>query len=344
MSTLDEIARETGVSPRTVSNVLNGRNKETWPCAIKRADEIRAVAHRLGYLPNAAAVATATGRFDSVALLLSTNGYLSNLPPGLLAGIHDELAAHDLNLTLVRLPDEKLIASGVTPKILRQWMADGLLIDYNYHIPAELTRMIAEHRLPAVWINSQHPSDCVYPDDFAAGMRAAQYLLELGHTRIGYIDFSHRENDQEEHYSARDRKAGYEATLQAAGYPACFLGDFHIPDAERLALLKTHLIGPHRLTALIGYGGYEIQRVLLTALRLGLSVPEDLSLVTFDLPAHTVGEIEFTTLLVPEPEVGIAAVQMLRKKIAIAEQALPNQVIPFGFAPGATCARLNASS
>ena len=70
MATLAEIAREAGVSPATVSNVLNGRNKENWGSSARRADEIRAVAQRMGYRPNAAARATATGRFGAVALLL----------------------------------------------------------------------------------------------------------------------------------------------------------------------------------------------------------------------------------------------------------------------------------
>ncbi len=42
-------------------------------------------------------------------------------------GIHDELAAHNLHLTMTRLPDERLTDEGVVPKLLREWMADGLL-------------------------------------------------------------------------------------------------------------------------------------------------------------------------------------------------------------------------
>jgi DNA-binding LacI/PurR family transcriptional regulator len=61
MATLEEIAREAGVSRYTVSNVLRGRNKENWACTAERAERIRAIAERLNYRPNAAAVATATG-------------------------------------------------------------------------------------------------------------------------------------------------------------------------------------------------------------------------------------------------------------------------------------------
>jgi DNA-binding LacI/PurR family transcriptional regulator len=71
MATLEEIAREAGVSRYTVSNVLRGRNKENWACTVERAERIRGIAERLNYRPNAAAVATATGRFGASGLLAS---------------------------------------------------------------------------------------------------------------------------------------------------------------------------------------------------------------------------------------------------------------------------------
>lgn len=102
-------------------------------------------------------------------------------------------------------------------------------------------------------------------------------------------------------------------------------------------MLTDWLSRPDRPTALIGYGHSDIDFALLAALRLGLSVPDDLSLLTFGSDPHRVGEINVTTLLVPEPEVGAAAVQMLLAKIADDSQEQEPRAIPFGFEAGATC-------
>ncbi len=71
MGTLDEIAKAAGVSRMTVSNVLNGKNKETWSSTAERAERIREIARELNYRPNAAAKAVVTGRFGGIGLLLA---------------------------------------------------------------------------------------------------------------------------------------------------------------------------------------------------------------------------------------------------------------------------------
>jgi LacI family transcriptional regulator len=104
MATLEEIAREAGVSRYTVSNVLRGRNKENWACTAERAERIRAIAARLNYRPNAAAVATATGRFGAIGLLASRRHPHGALLDTLLNSVRHHLTERELHLTLGNLP------------------------------------------------------------------------------------------------------------------------------------------------------------------------------------------------------------------------------------------------
>ena len=55
MATMKDIAVEAGVSIKTVSRILNGENKENWPSSIRRAQQIRDIANRLNFRPNAMA-------------------------------------------------------------------------------------------------------------------------------------------------------------------------------------------------------------------------------------------------------------------------------------------------
>jgi len=131
-TTLKVIAEAAGVSIPVVSQVLNSKGQRFRPETRRR---VRQAAERLGYRPNNSARAMATGRLGCAALVLSTQGYRSTLPAELLRGIDEELARHNMHLTIARLPDEKLTREGYVPKILREWLSDGLLINYTSDIP-----------------------------------------------------------------------------------------------------------------------------------------------------------------------------------------------------------------
>lgn len=353
MATLEQIAQEAGVSRYTVANVLKGRNKESWACTARRAEEIRAIALRLGYRPNAAAVATATGRTSMVALLLSTDSGRSQLPPPMLRGIHDALAARNLHLMVAYLPDQELERLSSTPKVLREWAVDGFLIDYTHRIPARMIELIRDNQLPAVWINSKQDTDCVFPDDYGAGAQATKYLLELGHREICYLDLSHSPDDRGEHYSAFDRFHGYQEAMRQAGLEPQSWFAFSTPGPQRPLRLRQMLEAPHAPTAFLGYGQSELNLAAFAATRLGLEVPRDLSLLTFGPEAEIGSGLRLSTMPVPEAEVGAAAVRLLAQKMeahwakapldgdAPADEPalLPPQPIPFAPPDGETCAR-----
>ena len=92
----------------------------------KTAEKIRAAARELGYRPNAAARATATGRFGAVTLVLSTTGNRSTLPGELLGGIHDALDRAGKHLITATLDDdERLTDPHSMPRLLTEACSDG---------------------------------------------------------------------------------------------------------------------------------------------------------------------------------------------------------------------------
>jgi LacI family transcriptional regulator len=144
-------------------------------------------------------------------LIRSTVVGRSTLFRDLLIGIEDALAERDLYLTLARLPDQTLTEDNSVPKILREWMADGLLLNYHQDIPPRLQAIVEKHGLPSIWINSKHPTDCVYPADFETGRSATEHLLQMGHSRIAFATL------RTTHYSAADWEGGYAQAMQQSG-------------------------------------------------------------------------------------------------------------------------------
>lgn len=334
MATLEEIALEAGVSRYTVSNVLRGRNKEKWACTVERAERIREIAERLNYRPNAAAVATATGRFGAVGLLASRHHPHGALLNTLLYSIRHHLTERELHLTLGDLPDESLTDEAYVPRILREWSVDGLLINYIAGIPDRMIELIQRYQIPSIWLNAKLESDCVYPDDFEAAQRACNYLQGMGHRRIAYVDYM-----SSGHYSTADRLNGYLRAMRSARLkPQIFSNARERPQTEWLDLSCEWLRAPERPTAVITYEADRALPVFCAALKLGLDVPRDLSILSFhDMDVMTVG-VRLTTMEIPMVQSGAVAVEMVNEKIGDPGVVLPARAIKANLIEGASCA------
>ncbi len=336
--TIGQIAEKVGVAKSTVSRVLSGKTGNTYIGA-NRQEQILRTARELGFRPNSAARAVATGRFNAVALLLSTHGWRSTLSQPLLSGVHDALAEAGHSLTLARLVDEKLTDSRFLPRILREWMCDGLLIDYNVAVPEGMSELIERHRVPSVWINAKRDFDAARPDDFQAGLDATRHLLGLGHRDIAYLDLAWEKSAKigTRHYSKEDRLAGYRRAMGEAGLAPRLIYDVEgVTLKNLLHYTRDVLSRPDRPSAVLCYGESNI--VEKAAWTVGLTVPADLSVMTFTNDPNVIDELRPTAMTIPEGEVGRRAVRLLMMKIEDPSRKLPAEVVPCPFRNGCTTA------
>ena len=280
-----------------------------------------------------------SGRFEGIGLLLSTNANRSHIPAGLLDGIYAGLVSRDMHLTLSPMPDEKL-NSGEVPKIVRQRIVDGLLINYTDHVPPSLIELIAVHRIPSIWLNTHRPNDAIRPDDYNAAQRATGELLAFGHRRISYVDYHNAHNDADLHYSVLDRYQGYaDAMIAAAQQPRAIWERDALDPQDRIGKAARWLGQSNRPSAVVCYSPWTSLPVLLAAATVcQLRVPADLSIVTFsDQVFQDIG-ISMATMLLPEQDLGRQAVEMLMEKIDEPQVSLPTRVLPFTLEPGETMA------
>ncbi len=327
--TLQDIANHANVSLPTASQILSPLSKRAGLFSEATRQRVRRAADELCYRPNSSARSMATGRFGAVTLVLSHHDNRSILPHSLLAGIEGSLASTDLHLMIARLPDQKLTDAGAMPKLMRELASDGLLINYNAHIPSRMIELVDQYRLPSVWINTKQTNACVYPDDERAGYELTKLLLENGHERIAFVDYTYGLRPKEPHYSNPDRRAGYRRAMREARLaPRIVCGAGNILRSERIEFSRQWIEAPDHPTGVVCYTHHESAAILATADRLGLSVPRDLAVVTVhDEPAHHY-DISIPTAVLPEREIGSRAVTLLAAQIATKNTACESFCVP----------------
>jgi DNA-binding LacI/PurR family transcriptional regulator len=336
--TMRQIARRAGVSAITVSRALAG-SELLKP---ETRDKVLKVAGQLGYRANAAARAMATGRFNTIALLLDAKVSREHLPSNLLYGIQKTLADRGLLLTVAHFSDEQLTDESTVPAILKQVMSDGLLVNYKMGVPQRLIELLERHRIPTIWIESDRPYDCVMVDHAWGAAEATRHLLELGHRQIAFADNHPADLNAEltrgeVHWSLQERREGYAQTMRQAGLVPRFL-QVHPSDEsrDRLAQARQWLSARDRPTAVVCFLTATALPVMFIAQELGLRVPGELSVITFSDQRESMG-IPMSRMRLPDLAIGEVAAQMLLEKIEHPSRRLRSARVRPELDPGQTC-------
>lgn len=340
MATIQEIATVSGVSKMTVSKILRGKGT-FLPTTRQR---VLASADKLGYRPNAAARAMTSGRFGAFAFIQRENADF--MPYKLLRAVERRCRDHDLNLVFSRMTRQQIGDESRMPRVLSEASVDGLLIHEAGTVPPEAMDLIERHRIPTIWINERREHNCVYPDDRDAAERITRRLIEWGHRRITHCAFALQfrpEGEVTAHYSQIDRRGGYEAVMRDAGLMPQTIKRTYRPapnrdedtgawdtiDDDRIELACAALRADDRPTAVVGLDPDSAGPWIAAALRLGLRVPEDLSVVTTAVEQEPSFGITLAMLEIPMVEVGWAAVDMLRRRIRLNDRELPSQAVRY---------------
>jgi DNA-binding LacI/PurR family transcriptional regulator len=219
--------------------------------------------------------------------------------------------------------------------MLLERRVDGMLF-----ICSEVTDMRGEHSHYAqlvnqgariVFVNSGGESldvTSVGVDEWAAGRIATEHLLELGHTRVGFV--------AGEAYASptRAKAAGRREALRAAGLHAesddpqlIANAGFTVDGGRRALRTLFDQANGKRPTGVICSNDLMAIGVLQEAAALGLRVPDDLSVVGFDgIDAATWTQPTLTTVAQPIREIAETAISALRAKIDDGDRTLPSYV------------------
>ncbi len=322
-ATIRDVARQAGVGLGTVSRVLNGSPSVSEATRQRVMDTIR----ELNFVPNPTARKLSLGRTQTIAVIVpffTRPSFTERL-----RGIESALAESDYDLIIYNVETVKRRDSCIR-EAPRGERADGVLILSLSPRDDDLP-YLAQAEVPIVLVDANHPSlfslNRVTVDDFTGGQLATQHLINLGHTRIGYIsDFL---DTPFNFTSSRDRLFGYQAALASAGLPC--LPEYHKQGEhgrfEAFVLALEMLALPERPTAIFAASDTQAMGVLQAARELGLRVPEDLSVIGYD-DIEVSEYLKLTTIRQLLHESGQRGVELLLTIMAIPTGQPVHEVMP----------------
>jgi DNA-binding LacI/PurR family transcriptional regulator len=330
---MTDIAIEAGVSRSTVSLVLNNKHTAVGIPESTRRRVLHA-ARQLGYRPNELARAMVTGKNRVIVYLLHDPS--QEVASRILKGALEEAELHGYLVKLVGREgafDERDIERCVElrPVGVMALYVTPAITDY-------LQQEMARYRIPVVLLDSSFPLQGVtrvLSDDIEGIWQGISHLYSLGHRRIAYISgasFSGASALREEGY--RRAMARLELPVPE-GFVAC--GEWLIPNTqEATRQLLQHPDG-QRPTALFCADDKMALTAVRTAERMGIRVPQDLSIVGFaDLEMALYGNPPLTTVAQPFTELGVAAVRSIlaaaerwerQEEPETGEVLLPNRLV-----------------
>ena len=302
--TLDMVAQAAGVSPSTVSRILNGTAVVSGP---KKQAVDDAIA-RLGFVPNPMARGLAGGRTLSVGVV--TQAIDSPFYGTALRGIEDELDAAGYSSLFVSGHWNALIEARCID-VLRSRRVDGIIVLTGRLTDAALKTYAKQ--LPMVVTGRQLKAPGLYTlnfDNFEGGRPATRHLIDLGHRRIVFIA------GDADHLDANERLRGYRVALKEAGIafdPTLVVpGEYH--EVSGLMAVSRLLEARRQFTAIFAANDQMASGAMLGLNRHSLRVPDDVSVVGFDDLPNTMYAIPpMSTVRQPAYEMGrLAASAMLQ--------------------------------
>ena len=308
MPTIVEVANRAGVSPITVSRVVNS----SGPVSSQVRARVEEAIAETGYVPNAVARSLRSKRTDTIALVVTdmTNPFFTTIAHGV------EAAVGDSGMMLIICgTDEREAKEERYVRMLLQRRVDGILL-----VPAgdgaAAMRLCREQGTPFVVVDRRLPgggSDAVRADSGAGAFELGRLLVSLGHRTMAVL------TGPRAVLTADDRAAGFRRAVVAAGgqlpSPRVYRGAFTIDSGREMAMRA--LSAAPRPTALFAANNFIAIGVLHALDEMRVRVPDDVAVVGFDdLPPAMVTFPFLTVAAQPAYEMGQRSVAMLLARLS----------------------------
>ena len=285
MATIYDVAKASGVSPKTVSRVLNG----DAPVGKETREKVEAAMARLGYVPSNAARMMRSNRSGLIGLI--TGAISQNPDPNEPHGLPDLYIVQGIQKTMADAGKTLMIADtggdyARVPHLVRtfaQHRVEGLIYVADHHMEVEFDARLSN--CPVILTNcfDRRGTPCVLPDDRACQRALVEKIVQSGHSRIGFLTLDTSIP------ATVERTKGYRDALRDAGLPfdpaLVTMGyeEGNERDSAFLSAAIDRLLQQPGPPTVICCGNDEMALRVYGLLRTkGIRVPEDISVAGFD--------------------------------------------------------------
>ncbi len=319
-ATINDVAKQAGVSIKTVSRVMNNEPSVRQPTREKVMEAVNA----LNYKPNLAARNLAGTKAYSIAFIYDNPNayYIIDMQNGILSACKKqgfELLIHPCNSNSDNILEE------ITNMIKHSRIA-GLVLTPPFSEMPEFVKHILDLEVDVVRIMSgdvapDELAPCIMVNDHQASMSITQHLIDLGHKNIGFIA------GQSEHMSTVERLKGYKQALNENGIKVneqlIIDGEYSFESGVHGA--KQLMAEEIRPTAIFSCNDEIAAGALFASRLMGISIPEQLSITGFEnSPFSRQTWPRLTTANQPNPKIAEGAANLLISK---ARKQAPNNII-----------------
>jgi LacI family transcriptional regulator/LacI family fructose operon transcriptional repressor len=317
--TIKEVAERAGVSRSTTSRALAGTGYVAEPVR----QRVRRAAEDLGYVVDATARSLKQRSSRIVGVLVSDlrNAFYADLAYGV------GQRAREAGYTMMLVDDGGV--AGAELEAARAFVASRVAGVVLTPVSDAAAAFLTRQRVPFVEVDRVFgPGDAVVIDNRHAARTTTEHLLSLGHRRIALVI------DETDWTTGRERRQGYEDALAAAGIetdPRWIVSSGWHADAAG-AVARALLSGSDRPSAVFAANNLLAEGVWRAAADLGLSIPDQLSLVAFDdAPWMSMVTPGVTSVTQDAARLGREAVELLIERLADPEAPTRVVTIPAGF-------------
>ena len=303
--TIKDVAKHANVSIATVSRVLNGQSGYSKATEEKVLHAIK----ELQYQPNAIARGLISKKSNTVGILFPEVS--SQFSSKILRGVEE--AVHRLGSSVIVC---NTASHGQRTmkylQLLSEKRVDGILF-VSESITEEYYKTLDSMKIPVVLISTesyQYPYPFVKVDDKHAAFTATDYLVKMGHSKIGMLS-----GNRDDLIAGQPRIDGYKQVLAQRGLP---INENRIIDSQGFSF-KDGFTGLPKLlerspdvTAVFAASDALALGAISAAYKLGVKIPEQLSIIGYDnLPIAEMAIPPLTTVAQPLEEMGMVAAEML---------------------------------
>lgn len=323
--TIKDVAQLANVAPSTVSRVIANNPRISQKTKVR----VREAMKELGYHPNfiARSLANQSTQILGVVLPTSSETFFSTpIFAAIVRGLSEGARENNYSLLMNTGKSEQEILDGVV-EMVQGGMVDGMVLVYS-KMNDELIPYLESRDFPYVIIGTPDEIDedmtFIDNDNFHAGKDVTEYLLHLGHEKIAFIG-GHLQVPM-----THDRLLGYKAALKEHGIipnDDYILHDDRVEDGAP-GVVERLLSLPEMPTALVVSDDLLSLGILNTLVAQGISVPEQVSIVTFN-NAHA--ELSFPALTSIDLNIfdlGYKAANCLITKLLTPSEPVKSPIIP----------------